>query len=355
MATCLIGLGSNVGDRRRTLDRALDLLDRLPAVQVIAQSPWHETAPVGGPPGQGRFLNGAALLETSLEPLALATLLWEIEAQMGRARRERWGPRTLDLDLLLYDRLIIETPPLRVPHPRMAWRRFVLEPTAEIAPSMVHPAIGWTMSRLLEHLNTALPYIAITGPAAIGKGKLARRLVHARNRRRLGTARLVADPCGPASYSGPRLALPPEGAAIGDDPAFRGSQSSPGPDWPSTTRHREIEFIERRAPLVALELPVWRWPDGLAISDFWLEQSLSYAETSLKSADSAVVADFLAQQAAHVVTPKLLVVLGRSADRLGLALANLARRPGRGPALVIKDPDLDRAAEEVLAAIDAMA
>jgi hypothetical protein len=106
---------------------------------------------------------------------------------------------------------------------------------------------------------------------------------------------------------------------------------------------------------VALELPVWRWPDGLAISDFWLEQSLSYAETSLKSADSAVVADFLAQQAAHVVTPKLLVVLGRSADRLGLALANLARRPGRGPALVIKDPDLDRAAEEVLAAIDAMA
>jgi 2-amino-4-hydroxy-6-hydroxymethyldihydropteridine diphosphokinase len=354
MATCLIGLGSNVGDRRRTLDRALELLDRLPAVQVIARSRWHETTPVGGPPGQGPFLNGAALLETALEPLPLAMVLWEIEAQLGRVRRERWGPRTLDLDLLLYDQLAIDTPLLRVPHPRMTWRRFVLEPAAEIAPSMVHPTIGWTIARLLEHLSTSFPYVAICGPAAVGKGRLARRLVHERNRRRLASARLVADPCSPPGPGQPPI-LPPTNAAIVAGPPRHAPAPGPGLEWSSIARQREIEFIERRARLVASDLPVWRWPGGLALGDFWLDQALAYAETSLSAADLAVVTNALAQRAARVVPPKLLVVLGSTLDRLGPALADLARRPGRGPALFFKDPDLDRAADEVHAAIDAMA
>jgi 2-amino-4-hydroxy-6-hydroxymethyldihydropteridine diphosphokinase len=354
MATCLIGLGSNVGDRPGTLDRALGLLDRLPAVRVIARSRWRETTPVGGPPDQGSFLNGAALLETALAPLSLATLLWEIETQFGRVRRHRWGPRTLDLDLLLYDQAVIETPLLVIPHPRMAWRRFVLEPAAEIAPSMVHPTIGWSVARLLEHMNTALPYVALCGPTATAKGRLARRLVHELNRRRPGSARLMADHCPHVSSPAHSPQTAPStytSAEIARDE----SPSGPGLEWSSSPRQREIQFIERRAARVASDLPVWRWPGGLAISDFWLDQSLAYAETWLEAADLAAVTDFLAQRAAGVVRPKLLVVLEPAADPLGRALAALARRPGVGPALFCRDPDLDRAAEEILAAIDAMA
>ena len=101
--------------------------------------------------------------------------------------------------------------------------------------------------------------------------------------------------------------------------------------------------------------PGLRWPGGLAISDFWLDQSLAYAEASPDAADAASVADSLAERAPAVVPPKLLVVLGGAADPLGRALASLARRTGVGPALFWKDPDLDRAADEIHAAIDAMA
>jgi 2-amino-4-hydroxy-6-hydroxymethyldihydropteridine diphosphokinase len=354
MAICLIGLGSNVGDRRRTLDCALDLLDHMPAVQVAARSRWRETAPIGGPPGQGPFLNGAALLETSLAPLPLAMVLWEIETQLGRARHQRWGPRPLDLDLLLYDQLAVETPLLRIPHPRMAWRRFVLEPAAEIAPSLAHPAIGWTIARLLEHINTSLPYLAICGPPVVGKGQLARRVVHECNRGRLGSARLVADPCGPPR-SDFRDNSSPRSMQIRANPGGHGPARGPGPDWPSGGRGREIEFVERRAPLVALDLPVWQWPDGLAVSDFWLDQSLAYAEASLEAVDVAAVSDFLTQRADRTVPPKLLVVLGGGTDRVGPLLLGLARRPGRGPTLLLNDRDPDLAAEEVLAAIGAMA
>jgi hypothetical protein len=240
----------------------------------------------------------------------------------------------------------------------MAWRRFVVEPAAEIAPSMVHPTIGWTMSRLLEHLNTSLPYVAITGPAAVGKGRLARRLVHERNRRRVGSARLIADPCEPAGQTSSTLLVPPASVRRTVDVADSAPEESRGADWPSNAWRGEIELIRRRARLLAKEMPVWRWPDGLAISDFWLDQSLAYLKPLAEAADSAGAEgplEGLRAQIVPVVRPKLLVVLGSAADRLGLALAELARRPGRGPALLLKDPDLDRAAEEVLAAIDAMA
>ena len=131
-----------------------------PQIAVAAVSCWRETAPVGGPPGQPPFLNGALLAETSLAPHDLLAALQQIENDLGRRRAERWGPRTIDLDLLLYDELVLDTPSLTLPHPRMAWRRFVLEPAAEVAGAMLHPTIGWTIARLLEHLNTARPYVA---------------------------------------------------------------------------------------------------------------------------------------------------------------------------------------------------
>ncbi len=103
----------------------------LPTVQLIARSRWYETEPVGGPPGQEAFLNGALLLETSLEPEPLLERLLEIETSLGRQRTVRWGPRTIDLDLLLLDQRIWQSSRLQLPHPKMSVRPFVLVPFAK--------------------------------------------------------------------------------------------------------------------------------------------------------------------------------------------------------------------------------
>src|SRR5262245_43856481 len=165
MSQALIGLGSNLGDRRHLLTQAVERLVGTPGIERLRASTWRETCPIGGPASQPNFLNGAALIETSLSPEALLARLQEIELTLGRQRHERASPRTIDLDLLLYDNRIECSQPLELPHPRMAFRRFVLEPAAEIAPFMRHPTTGWTIAQLLEHLNTAIPYVAISGSA----------------------------------------------------------------------------------------------------------------------------------------------------------------------------------------------
>jgi 2-amino-4-hydroxy-6-hydroxymethyldihydropteridine diphosphokinase len=161
MPTCLIALGSNLGDRQTALHAALAKFDAIPLTRVVRASSVREFAPVGGPSGQSDFLNAAALLDTQLSPLELHEQLLQIEIQHGRKRGERWAARTLDLDLLLVDSQVIDTPALVVPHPRMSFRPFVLEPAAEIAGEMVVPTIGWSIRALLEHLNTENDRIAI--------------------------------------------------------------------------------------------------------------------------------------------------------------------------------------------------
>ena len=151
MTRAYVGLGANLGPREETLRRALELLERSPGVDVLAVSELRETEPVGVIE-QPRFLNGAAALETSLSARELLDLLLEVERTLGRVRDERWGPRLIDLDLLLYGAETIDEPGLDVPHPRLHERRFALEPLAELDPELVIPGRG-RVSALLSALD----------------------------------------------------------------------------------------------------------------------------------------------------------------------------------------------------------
>jgi len=150
-AVCAIALGSNLGDSLSTLQRALRDLAATPGIALQACSPWYRTAPIGPP--QPDYLNGCALLQSQLPPLALLDCLLALEQRCGRVRRERWGPRTLDLDLLLWGDRVIELPRLQVPHPRMRDRPFVLVPLADIAPDWRDPQTGQTIGQLLHGLD----------------------------------------------------------------------------------------------------------------------------------------------------------------------------------------------------------
>ena len=153
MAVAAIGIGSNLGDRKANCLRALELLAAR-GVRITAVSSMLETEPWGRQ-DQPPFINMAALVETEEKSPARGLLenLLAVEKEMGRARGEKWGPRIIDLDLLLYGREVIEAPGIRVPHPFMEQRRFVLEPLAEIAPEMEHPVLKISVRGLLEKIR----------------------------------------------------------------------------------------------------------------------------------------------------------------------------------------------------------
>ncbi len=138
----LLGFGSNLGDCRETLSGAWREIAQLAGVDAVRISGFYETKPVGGPPNQPNYWNAAGLIRTSLPPETLLAELQEIENRYGRVRVQRWGARTLDIDILLYGTIILDTPTLTIPHIEMLRRRFVLEPACEIAPDMIHPQSG---------------------------------------------------------------------------------------------------------------------------------------------------------------------------------------------------------------------
>ena len=149
----LLALGSNLGEREGNLQRALELLGSSEGVRITQRSSWHETAPVGGPPGQGDFLNGACELMTTCSPESLLARCLEIEEELGRVRAEQDGPRTLDLDLLWFEGEERDEVSLTLPHPRWEERAFVLAPLAELCPEQVLPGCGRTGSARAEALQ----------------------------------------------------------------------------------------------------------------------------------------------------------------------------------------------------------
>jgi 2-amino-4-hydroxy-6-hydroxymethyldihydropteridine diphosphokinase len=147
-----VGLGANLGPREETLRRAVELLAAAEGVEVVAVSTLRETDPVGVL-DQPRFLNGAVAVDTTLPPRELFRVLLGVERALGRARDgTRWGPRTVDLDLLVYEEEVVDEPGLRVPHPRLRERRFALEPLAELDPELAIPGAG-RVSDLLSALD----------------------------------------------------------------------------------------------------------------------------------------------------------------------------------------------------------
>ncbi|HEV3006985.1 MAG TPA: 2-amino-4-hydroxy-6-hydroxymethyldihydropteridine diphosphokinase [Pirellulales bacterium] len=336
MARCLIGLGANLGDRQATLSCAVARLASTAGVTIESQSRWHETAPVGGPAGQAKYLNGALAIQTSLAPLAVFERLREIERDLGRRRRQRWGARRIDLDLLLYDQLRLEMPRLNLPHPRMAFRRFVLEPAAEVAADMVHPTSDWSIARLLAHLDESKPYVAITGLPGAGKTRLAGIAA-----REAGARLLTERPDVPAG-AGPAEAM------------------------------AEIERLSRRARL--LSAVEWTAVDSWVVSDFWFDESLAWSAAWLDGPGCAAVAEAWHALRATVPAPRLLVVLDMPNDVTSLnpaergvaewdsarrgrwrpELVEQIRRSDQGPTCWLSAADAALARTELLAALAAM-
>jgi 2-amino-4-hydroxy-6-hydroxymethyldihydropteridine diphosphokinase len=190
MPTVYLGLGANLGDREANIRQALEMLAAR-GVGVRVASALIESEPVGGPPGQPTFLNGAAVVETELSPRELLEVSREVENALGRDRSQgRWAARKIDVDILVYGQRVIDAPDLTVPHPRIAERGFVLEPLAEIAPGLSVPGTGRTVAELWAAYNArtggprfkprtvSCRHIAVEGPMGVGKTTLAARLAH---------------------------------------------------------------------------------------------------------------------------------------------------------------------------------
>ncbi len=154
LITAFIGIGTNIGDRRKQIEEAMRLLDTPPKIKIVKSSALYVTEPMGYV-GQDWFLNCVVEINTTLLPHELLYHCQAIEDRMGRTRTMMWGPRSIDLDILLYNDETIADDELVIPHPNMHKRRFVLVPLVEIAPDIIHPTLNKTVTDLLKNLKDA--------------------------------------------------------------------------------------------------------------------------------------------------------------------------------------------------------
>jgi 2-amino-4-hydroxy-6-hydroxymethyldihydropteridine diphosphokinase len=162
MAHCYLGLGSNLGDREANLARAVEGLGQVPGLRVLRRSSLYETEPVG-PGDQPWYLTAVVEVDATLEPEALRRAVKRLETELGRTPGPRWGPRVIDVDILLYDSLRLRTPALVIPHPEWWNRLFVLVPLAELRPDLVGPG-GEPIARRIEALTRASPEVRAYRP-----------------------------------------------------------------------------------------------------------------------------------------------------------------------------------------------
>ncbi len=352
MADCLIGLGSNVGDRIAHLDDCVTRLCGHPQIHRVSVSRYRETTPIGGPQGQGPFLNAAVRVTTELAPDSLLAWTRCVEKALGRQRAERWGPRVIDIDILLYDQLIYESDTLVLPHPRMAVRRFVLQSASEIAGYMIHPPTGWPLARLLSRLDEPPCYVAIASASGSARTDLAA----------AASARVEALVLSSGARVESAIARPNNGSPRSNVPA-------------EDVVQRELDSLSRHRQLLSTVRTSASAPSSLILSDFWLNQTLAVASIWPPGTHRARLEQACQRALAETPEPKFVLLLDTTAEGgpahrtgdvptardcdLDTAITSLARalrrqaaKPGQAPILCVRDRQL--ALVELLAAIDAM-
>lgn len=343
MVEVLLGLGSNLDDRAASLTSAVERLRQYPDIDVVRVSGWRETRAVGGPPDQSAFLNGAALVETSLAPTALLAELQRIENELGRVRKQHWGPRTIDLDVLLYGLKRVKTPELSIPHPRMAWRRFVLETAAEIAPQKRHPILRWTVQQLWERLQLKPLYLAISSFRNWSTPELAGKVAEMRGGRALH-------------------------ASI--------------PEWARKSRSEQIDAEAQRMlqecqrTLIESLNNAYREPShDLLVSSYWIEDFVPNRATGITSPERMVETQEFSDEPPQPTLVALIdpqdateeeqwlrrslkqddiVALGEFNALMRERLYRRALRPWGVPIVTIASNEMDRQCAELVAAIDEM-
>lgn len=165
MPRCLISLGANLGDPLASMKQALYWLKKSFGESQVRESRFYRTPAIGGPENQQEFLNAVVAIETAQSPWDVWHVIRDVEQRMGRTRNLRWEARAIDIDVLLYEDQRIWTPHFKIPHPRMAMRRFVLEPALEVAADWIEPVSGWRIDKLFDHITQTAPSILVCGDA----------------------------------------------------------------------------------------------------------------------------------------------------------------------------------------------
>jgi 2-amino-4-hydroxy-6-hydroxymethyldihydropteridine diphosphokinase len=328
MAQCLLGIGANLGDPPRQIAEAVQSLSHCADVQLLAVSSlWTSTA-IGGSAVQPQYVNAAALIETQLSPAQLLAKTQAIEKTLGRIASARWVARPIDIDLVLYDDLVIRQANLQIPHPWMVARRFVLGPANEIAPEFRHPILGWTIAQLWRHLDSAAPRFVLLGCSdddsiqAIAEQAMLSR---------------VHDPVG-------KQAEPNSTASV--DPL-----------------HRQLEWLKRRDE----RLRACGWNEASEtrplLSDFWIDQCLLSAKAVLSAKEYQTFEQEFNHVAERIEPPKLVIlaIQPHAQDDLRiqaeLELAGLRQRTidlGVAPFVEVESTPRDDFVREAAGAIVAM-